>query len=233
MHFLASSLPHPPLLRRLRNPTSHAEVMMIRKLLLAGTVAALVLTTPLAAQRSSGASFGLTPYAGYIKFGSLVSGPFGTNLRNGGSAVYGAEAQLGLGRAVALVGNVAYSQPNLEIGAPLIGGLSVGRSSVLLYDAALRLRIPVTAGLPISPFVQGGAGAVRQSFDIGPASTHETNFAYNVGAGADIGLAPRLGLQLMVKDYIGRFDAREATSINVDTKTTHNWAVSAGLRLGL
>jgi opacity protein-like surface antigen len=207
--------------------------MMFRRLLFAGTVAGLALTTPLAAQGSSGTSFGLTPYAGYIKFGSLVSGPFGTSLRNGGSAVYGAEAQLGLGRAIALVGNVAYSQPNLEIGAPLIGGLSVGRSSVLLYDAALRLRVPVSAGLPISPFVQGGAGAVRQSFDIGPVSTHETRFAYNVGAGADIGLAPRLGLQLMVKDYIGKFDAREATSISVDTKTTHNWAVSAGLRLGL
>ena len=30
----------------------------------------------------------------------------------------------------------------------------------------------------------------------------------------------------MVKDYIGKFDAQEATSINVDTKTTHNWAVA-------
>src|SRR5689334_24119518 len=166
--------------------TSHAEVMMIRKLLLAGAVAGLALTTPLAAQGSSGASFGLPPYAGYIKFGSLVSGPFGTNLRNGGSGVYGAEAQLGLGRAIALVGNVAYSQPGLQIGAPLIGGVSVGRSSVLLYDAALRLRVPVgTGGLPISPFVQGGAGQVRQSIDIGPLATHATNFAYNLGAGAD------------------------------------------------
>ena len=73
----------------------------------------------------------------------------------------------------------------------------------------------LTGGLPISPFVQGGAGAVRQSFDIGPASTHSTNFAYNVGAGADVSIAPRLGLQLMVKDYIGKFDAREATGINV------------------
>jgi opacity protein-like surface antigen len=206
---------------------------MLRKLLLAGTIAGLALTSPLAAQRGSGPSFGLTPDAGYMKFGSLISGPFGTSLRNAGSAVYGAEATLGLGNAIALVGNVGYTQPGLEIGAPLVGGVSVGRSSVLLYDAALRLRVPVTGGLPISPFVQGGAGAVRQSFDVGPASTHATNFAYNVGAGADIALAPRFGLQLMVKDYIGKFDAREATSINVDTKTTHNWAVSAGLRLGL
>jgi opacity protein-like surface antigen len=207
---------------------------MLKHILWAGTIAGLALTTPLAAQRTAGPSFGITPYAGYMKFGNLVSGPLGTSVRNAGAAVYGAEASLGLTRGIAIVGNVAYSQPALEIGAPLIGGVSVGRSSVLMYDAALRLRVPVgTGGLPISPFVQGGAGYVRESFDIGPASTHATNFAYNVGAGADVAIGPRLGLQLMAKDYIGKFDAREATAINVDTKTTHNWAVSAGVRLGL
>jgi opacity protein-like surface antigen len=207
---------------------------MLKSALWAGALAGLALTTPLAAQRSAGPSFGITPYAGYIKFGNLVSGPLGTSLRDAGAAVYGAEATLGLTSGIALVANAAYSQPSLEVGAPLIGGVSVGRGSVLLYDAALRLRVPVnTAGLPISPFVQGGAGYMRQSFDVGPASTHSTNFAYNVGAGADVAIAPRFGLQLMVKDYIGKFDAREATALNVDTKTTHNWAVSAGLRLGL
>jgi len=207
---------------------------MLKNTLWVGALAGLALTTPLAAQRSAGPSFGITPYAGYIKFGNLVSGPLGTSLRDAGAAVYGAEAMLGLTSGIALIGNVAYSQPALEAGAPLIGGVSVGRSSVLLYDAALRLRVPVgAAGLPISPFVQGGAGYMRQSFDVGPASTHSTNFAYNVGAGADVAIAPRFGLQLMVKDYIGKFDAREATALNVDTKTTHNWAVSAGLRLGL
>jgi opacity protein-like surface antigen len=207
---------------------------MLKQMLWAGALAGLTLTSPLAAQRSAGPSFGITPYAGYMKFGNLVSGPLGTSLRNAGAAVYGAEASLGLVPGVAIVGNVAYSQPGLEIGAPLIGGVSVGRSSVLMYDGALRLRLPVgAAGLPVSPFIQGGAGYIRQSVDVGPASTHETNFAYNVGAGADVAIAPRLGLQLMVKDYIGKFDAREATTLNVDTKTTHNWAVSAGLRLGL
>jgi opacity protein-like surface antigen len=207
---------------------------MLKQMLWAGALAGLTLTTPLAAQRSAGPSFGITPYAGYMKFGNLVSGPLGTSLRNAGAAVYGAEASLSLVPGVAIVGNVAYSQPGLEIGAPLIGGVSVGRSSVLMYDGALRLRLPVgAAGLPVSPFIQGGAGYIRQSVDVGPASTHETNFAYNVGAGADVAIAPRLGLQLMVKDYIGKFDAREATTLNVDTKTTHNWAVSAGLRLGL
>ncbi len=206
----------------------------MNKLLWVGVLAGLTLAAPLAAQRSAGPSFGVTPYAGYMKFGNLVSGPLGTSVRNAGAAVYGAEATLKLTDAIALVGNAAYSQPGLEIGAPLIGGVTVGRSSVLLYDAALRLRLSGGAGgLPISPFLQGGAGAVRQSFGLGPVSTHATNFAYNVGAGADVAIGPRLGLQLMVKDYIGKFNAREATAVNVNTKTTHNFAVSAGLRLGL
>ncbi|MEO6057552.1 MAG: outer membrane beta-barrel protein [Gemmatimonadales bacterium] len=204
----------------------------MQKILWAGALAGLALATPLAAQRSAGPSFGITPYAGYMKFGTLVSGPFGTSVRNAGAAVYGAEAELGLTRGIALVGNVAYSEPGLEIGAPLLGGLSVGRSSVLLYDAALRLRVPLTGGLPVSPFVQGGAGAVRQSFDLGPVSTRSTNIAYNVGAGADVAIGSRLGLQLMVKDYIGKFDARQATAVGVDARTTHNVALSAGLRLG-
>ncbi len=207
---------------------------MFTRTLWAGALAGLALTTPLAAQRPTGPSFGITPYAGYMKFGNLLSGPLGTSVRNAGAAVYGAEATMGLTQGIALVGNLAYSQPGLELGAPLIGGVNVGRSSVLLYDAALRLRVPVgTGGLPISPFVQGGAGAVRQSFDIGPVSTHSTNVAYNVGAGADVAIGPRLGLQLMVKDYIGKFDAQEATALKVNPRTTHNFAVSAGLRLGL
>jgi hypothetical protein len=99
---------------------------------------------------------------------------------------------------------VAYAQPGLQLGAPILGGLSVGRSSVLLYDAALRVKVPLTGALPISPFVQAGAGAIRQSFDLAGISPHATNTAYNLGAGADVSLGSRLGLQLMAKDYIGR-----------------------------
>ncbi|MGH7498512.1 MAG: outer membrane protein [Gemmatimonadales bacterium] len=205
---------------------------MIRQIALAGAITGLCFTAPLEAQRAATGSLQITPYAGYMKFGNIANGPLGTSLRNAGSAVYGGELSLGLAPSLALVGNVAYSQPDLQIGAPIIGGVSVGQGSVLLYDAALRLRVPMGGVLPISPFVQGGAGAIRQSFSVGPVGTHETNFAYNVGAGADIALAPRLGLQLMAKDYIGKFDAREATGLNVDTRTTHNWAVSAGVRLG-
>jgi len=201
--------------------------------LTAGAMAGLLLAAapkaPLAAQ-----SLGITPYAGYMKFGSMMNGPLGTDVRAAGAPVYGAELQLGLVPGLALVGNVAYAKSDLQIGAPLVGGLSVGESSALMYDAGLRLHLPL-GGLigGFSPFVQAGAGAIRQEVRLAPAATHATDFAYNVGGGVDLGIAPRVGLQLMVKDYIGKFDAREATNLNLDGNTSHNWTVSAGLRLGL
>ena len=204
---------------------------MLRSLC-AGAIAGLLLAAPLEAQSARPGSFGITPYAGYMRFGNLVDGPLGTSVRGAAGTVYGAEATVGITRGLALVGNVAYASSDLEVGLPVVGGLSFGKSSALLYDAALRLSVPLSAG-GISPFVQAGAGAMRQEIEVAPVSTKSTNFAYNVGAGVDVPLGPRLGLQLMGKDYIGKFDAREATGVNVDTETTHNWTLSAGVRLGL
>jgi hypothetical protein len=206
---------------------------MLRSLC-AGAIAGLLLAAPLQAQSVRPGSFGITPYAGYMKFGNLVDGPLGTSVRGAAGPVYGAEATIGLMRGLALVGNVAYASTDLEVGLPIVGGLSFGKSSALLYDAALRLSVPLNAGGGgIRPFVQAGAGAMRQEVQVAPIATRSTNFAYNVGAGVDVPLGSRLGLQLMGKDYIGKFDAREATALNVDTKTTHNWTLSAGVRLGL
>ena len=207
---------------------------MPNRLIWAANLAAFALAAPLHAQQPAAPRLQITPYAGYLKSGAIVSGPLGLALRNAGAPVYGGEMSVALTRGVALFGNVGYSQPGLEVGAPILGGLQVARSSVLLYDAGVRLSLPTAAGaLPFSPFVQAGAGAMRQEYEIGPVTARSTNFAYNLGAGVDVPLAPRLGLQLMAKDYIGKFDAAEATLIQVDTRTTHNWAFSAGVRLGL
>jgi opacity protein-like surface antigen len=203
--------------------------------LLAGAIAGLLFAAPLEGQSGRAGSFSITPFAGYMKFGNLVDGPLGTSVRGAAGQLYGAEATVGLTRGLALVGNVAYASSDLEIGLPAIGGLSFGRSSALLYDAALRLSVPLGpgGGLGIRPFVQAGAGAMRQEVEVAPVATKSTNFAYNVGAGVEVPLGSRLGLQLMAKDYIGKFDAREATAVNLDAKTAHNWTVSAGVRLGL
>jgi Outer membrane protein beta-barrel domain len=203
--------------------------------LCAGAIAGLLLAAPLHAQSSRPGSFGITPYAGYMRFGNLVKGPLGTSVRGAAGPVYGAEATLGITPGLALVGNVAYASSDLEVGLPVVGGLSFGKSSALLYDAALRLSVPLSAGGGggIRPFVQAGAGAMRQEIEVDPVATTSTNFAYNLGAGVDVPLGSRLGLQLMAKDYIGKFDASEATALNLNTETTHNWTISAGVRLGL
>ncbi len=207
---------------------------MLRSLC-AGAFAGFLLAVPLQAQSERTGSFGITPYAGYMKFGNLVNGPLGSSVRGAAGPVYGAEAAVGLLRGLALVGNVAYASPDLEVGLPVVGGLSFGKSSALMYDAALRLSLPLGGGGTggIRPFVQAGAGAMRQEVEVPPVATRSTNFAYNVGAGVDVPLGPRLGLQLMAKDYIGKFDTREATAVDLNAKTTHNWTLSAGVRLGL
>lgn len=206
---------------------------MIR-LLCAGAVAGLLFATPLQAQSERPVGFSIAPYAGYMRFGNLVNGPLGTSVRSAAGPVYGAEAIVGVTRSLALVGNVAYASTDLEVGLPIVGGLSFGKSSALLYDAAIRLSVPLGAGGAggIRPFVQAGAGAMRQEIEVAPVATRSTNFAYNIGAGVDVPLGSRFGLQLMAKDYIGKFDAREATAVNVNTKTTHNWTVNAGVRIG-
>lgn len=197
----------------------------------AGLTGVLAVAAP-SRSEAQAPSFQITPYAGYLKSGVIVNGPVGTALRNSGASIYGAEAALGIARGLFLVGNVAYSKPQLEIGAPVIGGVNVGETSVLLYDAGLRLNVPLAIPL-VSPFIQGGVGQMRQTVDVGSVATRSTSLAYNVGGGVDIGIAPRVGLQLMAKDYIGKFDAKEATAIEVNTKTTHNWVLGAGVRIGL
>lgn len=204
---------------------------MSKSLIFSGLVAAALVGFPAAAhaQAADAAGLSITPYGGYMRFGSLVDGPLGTSIGNAGGPVLGAQLKLGVTPNVALVGHVAHASSDLQAQAPIIGGISLGSGSAWLYDAGVQVSLPLESG--IVPFAQAGAGAMRQSYAIGPVSTHATSFAWNVGAGADIPLGDRLGLQVMVKDYVGKFDAQEVTGISIDTRTTHNIAVTAGLRL--
>jgi hypothetical protein len=197
---------------------------------IAGMLAGLILIgAPLAAQQAREPSIKLTPYAGFMSFGSLVNGPLDTRLTNGTGAVYGGQITLPVNRSVALYGNVAYSSPGLEVGVPILGGVTVGQSSVLMYDGGIQL---TAATGRIAPFIQAGIGGMRYNFDISPLHVTATNLAYNVGAGADIPLGTNLGLRLMAKDYIGKFDASDVVGLDVSTKTTHNFAASIGVTLG-
>ena len=74
-------------------------------------------------------------------------------------------------------------------------------------------------------------GAIRYSIDESILHTTATNAVLNLGAGADVALSKGMALRLMVKDYVGKFDFKEATSLDLEGGTAHNWGLSAGLRV--
>jgi hypothetical protein len=194
--------------------------------------AAIVSAMPLAAQQATPKVFDVTPYAGYMMFGKLFEGPIGTSVSAGSGPVYGAQMSLTMAKNVALYGNVGYSSSDLKIGLPIIGGLDVGSSKALMYDGGVELKIPMQAASVVTPFVQGGVGAIRYEVESGFLNTNATNVAYNLGGGVDVRLSPNFGVRVMAKDYLGKFDFKEATTFKVNGKTTNNVALTLGVNFG-
>lgn len=209
--------------------------------------AALVIAAPLAAQtsvvRSSDAKgattdhasvVDVTPYAGYMHFGHYLDGPLNTSLRSANAPVLGAQAGIKLSQQASLVGNVAYGSANLEVGVPLLGGVSVGTAKNWVYDADLEYRMPSTgAAQTLVPFVQAGAGAITTRLEKSIINASSTSAAFNAGAGVDMSLGKGFGARVMVKDYYSRFDASNATAglVTVKGDWSHNIAGSVGVRL--
>ena len=204
----------------------------------AAAALALAAATPAMAQgrldrAPAGPTVELTPDAGYMMMGDVLKGPYGTDIGGSGGLVLGGQLALRLTPSIAVVGNVAHATSDLKLGVPILGGFGVGSMNVWMYDAGLQLGRPVTtaSGMGISHFVQLGAGAMRHTVGASFVETTATNFAGNVGLGADIALGPNLGLRLLARDYIGRFDIEEATGIGTKADISHNVALSAGVSL--
>lgn len=196
-------------------------------------LAALVVSAvPVAAQ--SGPSARITPYVGFLAAGSIAQGPFGFEVGNAGAPVYGLQLGINLTRNLALVGNVGYADSELEAGLPIIGGYSFADSKVLMYDGGLQLRFPAVtgSGTGIVPFVEGGFGAIRNELTVGPVRTTSTNVAVIAGGGVDLQLTNALGLRVMAKDHMSRFDYGEAIGLPNEGRKAHNWVLGLGLNLG-
>lgn len=221
----------------LTQPSSVPQLLrdMRASIVIAGLIATIGSTASAQAPAPStttGTAFELTPYAGYMIFGNYLSGPLGTSVSNAPSALYGVQLGMKIYPNVSLVGNIGYTNSNITAGIPFLGGYSIAQSSTLLYDGGLQLDLPLTtaSGISLKPFAQVGAGAWHYNISESVVSTSTTNFAANVGLGADIGLGQSMGLRLMAKDYIGKFNFQGATDLDVQGQTAHNFALSAGLR---
>ena len=183
-------------------------------------------------------AIGLTPYGGYMMFGDnfSVGAGSGASFASNNSFVAGAELGLNLGKSFSIVGNVAYSKPNWDIGNATAPATSVG-ASIWLFDGALRLRFPLAedsdVGPRFVPFIQAGAGGIHYSLDNNPfGADGNTNFAFNAGAGADIRFARSFGIRLMAKDYVTSLSWSNTSNVDLSSNTSNNWAFTLGLVLG-
>lgn len=215
---------------------------MNRRIVLAALVSAVALVAQSAeAQRRGGRRMpvidatpapSVSPYGGYMMFGRIATGPLGTRLSNSSGAVYGVQANLPVGSTLSVVGNLAYSEPDLRFGVPILGGITFGKSQVLMYDAGLQFSAPTMRGeRAIVPFVQVGAGVMRYNVDVAGFRRSATNIAFNAGLGMDLPIAQNIALRVFAKDYIGKFDVYEAAGVNYKAKTSNNVALTAGLKL--
>jgi hypothetical protein len=181
----------------------------------------------------SGTVLHLSPYVGYMVFGNYLKGPLGSTLSNAPGVIYGTQVGMSLAPNLSLIGNIGYTTSDMKVGIPFLGGISVGHSSMLIYDAGLEYNFGSlkSGALPFSPFVQGGVGAIRYDINESILSTQATNFAANAGVGADVSLGRGVALRLLAKDYIGKFNFQDATGLGISGETAHNFAFSAGIRL--
>lgn len=196
----------------------------------AALAAAALLSAPTIAQ-SQGRGVSLTPYGGYLVTGSWFDGPLGTSVSASNAPMIGVQAAIPLANKISLVGNVGYASGDLQVGVPILGGLNVAKTKTYLYDAGVELG--GLAGKPtgIAPFVQAGVGGMTNDISRGVLNTRATNLAYSAGVGVDVGVSKGFALRVQAKDWISRFDTQEAVGFTANGNLTHNWALTAGLKL--
>lgn len=174
----------------------------------------------------------IAPYAGYMVHGAWYDGPLGSDLTASSAPVVGAQVGVALIKGVSLTGNVAYSSGDLEVGLPILGGLSVGTNKMWMYDAALELGgLTSKQQTGVAPFVQAGIGGITNDISNSLLNVRSTNLAYIAGVGVDMRMSRSLALRLQARDYIGRFDSKDAIGFKVEGNMAHNWALSAGVKL--
>ena len=195
-------------------------------------VAGLAIAAPFAlSAQSLGVGGSVTPYAGYLVTGRYLEGPLGTNLATANTPMIGAQLAIPLVAGLSLTGNVGYASADVRVGLPVIGGVNVGTNNLWVYDAGLELGGMAKGRTGLAPFVLAGVGGMTNNMSNRFLNLQSTNLVYTGGVGIDVGLSRQIGVRVQAKDYIGRFDTEEAIGVRTRGNLTHNWALSAGLKL--
>jgi opacity protein-like surface antigen len=162
-------------------------------------------------------------------FGDLLEGPIGTSLSNANGSVAGAQLSVPVAGPVSLYVSGGLARSDLNVGLPIFGGIAIGSTDAWLLDGGLEVRVP-TAGA-ISPVLQAGAGVTHYSISNTILETESTSGMGVLGLGVDMAITRNIGLRLMARDHIGKFDFREAVFVDIQGRTAHNVGLTAGLRL--
>jgi hypothetical protein len=200
---------------------------MMRVIAIGAVFALITGASPAMAQQ---ARIELVPSTGYMMFGDVLRGPIGTSLSNSNGPMFGAQLNLPVAGPVSMYLGGAYASSEMQVGIPVLGGITVGDTDAWLGDAGLELRSGSSTG--VRPFVQAGIGAIHYRIQTGPLDLESTSLAVAGGVGVDVPIGKTFGLRIMAKDYIGRFDFEEATALDIESRTAHNVALSVGVRLG-
>ena len=210
------------------------------------TLASALLAAPAAAQTPESvvtggqSTFSVTPYGGYMIFGSLADIAEDVNLTSDNSWIVGAQAKIRMTSRWSVVGNFAYTKSNLEAeieNSEIPDTELSGDLGYWLGDLGLQYQMPFSWNDgKISPFVQAGVGAVRYTTDANDfGDESSTNLQFNAGVGLDIDRGP-IGFQFMLKDYVTSLDWNDFGDLpnpdDVDrSRIAHNLALTAGIRI--
>ena len=191
---------------------------------------------PLASQQSRPVQvIRIGPTAGYLTFGTYFTGPGGLRFSNDNAAAFGGELEFPVWRNLSVVGNVLHATSDWSFQeVPLIGSVTIGGASLWLFDAGLRLQVPLGDARTVLPFVEVGGGAIRSSVNNALLEGNATNLAFVGGLGITTRIGERLGLQARVKDYFASFrSVDDAAALGVTGRRAHTIGFLVGISLGL
>jgi hypothetical protein len=206
-------------------------------------LAALCLTPALAGAQNAALRprVQLSAGGGLLTSGAYFTGPADLALDNNDAFAGVLQVIVPVHRSVSLVAGGAYAQPTWRLsGVPLLGSIGVDGASLWFADAGVRGHVPLgrEGGRGTIAFAQLGVGLAHYSVSTAllgrPVRGNATNLALDLGAGLEVPLTPRLGLEVMAKDYIVSFrSVHDLESLGVEGRRAHTLVLALSAQIGL